>query len=143
MIIIVRKLFVFIITLIYTPFIAIPAYAQVTSGNGANVNPCNNINGFGHLCNIGGTGNDISQLIAVVIQILLVAAVIVSLVFLIIGGIRWVTSGGDKAKLESARGHVVAAIVGLVIALAAFFIIQLVLRIFGLGGLGAIHLPTF
>jgi hypothetical protein len=137
MINIVKKIILFITLLIYTPFIAIPAYAQ-------SINPCNNINGFKALCNLGGSGNDVAHLIAVVVQLLLIAAVVISLIFLIIGGIRWVTSGGDKAKLESARGHVVAAIVGLVIALAAFLIIQLVLTIFGIkGGLGGIKLPTF
>jgi len=42
------------------------------------------------------------------------------------------TSGGDKAKVESARGTIIAAIVGLVIAFLAFFILSLALSFFGL-----------
>ena len=50
------------------------------------------------------------------------------------------TSGGDKAKVESARNHIIAALIGLVIAFLAFFILSLALSIFGLS-LNKISLP--
>ena len=43
-----------------------------------------------------------------------------------------VTSGGDKGKVDEARKTVIAAIVGLIIAFLAFFILSVVLSFFGL-----------
>jgi len=39
---------------------------------------------------------------------------------LIIGGIRWILSGGDKANTESARNQITAALIGLIIVFAAW-----------------------
>ncbi len=61
-----------------------------------------------------------------IIQLLFIVGVIAAIAYLIYGGIRWVMSGGDKAGVESARNHIVAAIVGLIIIAAAYFIINLV-----------------
>lgn len=85
---------------------------------------------FDPLCKLQ-IGND-STLIANIINILLVVAVLLAIVFLIYGGIRWIMSGGDKAKVDTARSTIISAIIGLVIAFAAFFIISLVQYFFGI-----------
>lgn len=87
--------------------------------------------------------SDTGRIIGVVLTFLLIAAVVVALFFLIWGGIRWITSGGDKTKVESARGHIIAAIIGLIIAFVAYFIVQIILNIFGLGPVSRLELPTF
>ena len=51
---------------------------------------------------------------------------------LVIGGIRYITSGGDKAQTEAARGQITAALIGLVIVFAAWAIISLVNAFFGI-----------
>jgi hypothetical protein len=54
--------------------------------------------------------------------------VIGTLVFffvLIMGAIQWISSGGDKQALESARGKVTSAIIGLVILFSLFAILNL------------------
>lgn len=58
--------------------------------------------------------------------IMLILAIVMSLIFLVLGGIQWITSGGDKAKLQAARGKLTWAIVGLIISFSAFFIISLI-----------------
>jgi len=45
--------------------------------------------------------------------------------FLISGAITWIVSGGDKTKLESARSRITNAIVGFVILLLAFAVVNL------------------
>lgn len=65
------------------------------------------------------------------IQLLFIIGIVVAVAFLIYGGIKWILSGGDKAKLEAARGHIVAAIVGLVIVAGAFLIISILFQILG------------
>lgn len=83
---------------------------------------------FNGLCNLQ---KDPSKLLGKFITIVLIVAIIACLFFLIYGGIRWITSGGDEKQVESAKSHVVAAIVGLVIALAAWFILQFLGTFFG------------
>ena len=103
---------------------AASAFAQ------ANVNPCPQTGQFMNLCNLNA--NNIGAIIGAAVEFILIIAVIIALFFLIWGGVRWITSGGDKAKVESARGTIIAAIIGLVIAFLAFFILSLALSFFGL-----------
>jgi hypothetical protein len=112
--------------------VAFPAFA------GTNVETCPK-GQFGTLCKLDAT--KIGSVISGVVTILLIAATIIALFFLIFGGIRWVTSGGDKAKVESARNTIIAAIIGLVIAFLAYFILTLVLSFFGLS-LTNIQIPN-
>ncbi|MBD3282266.1 MAG: hypothetical protein GF387_01505 [Candidatus Portnoybacteria bacterium] len=50
----------------------------------------------------------------------------IAIIILIIGGIRYMTSGGDEEKAGSARKQIVNALIGIVIVFAAVFIIALV-----------------
>ncbi len=92
---------------------------------------------FNQLCNVE-FGTSIGRIITAV----LVIAVLLALAFLIWGAIRWILSGGDKAKVEAARGTIIAAIVGLVIAFLAFFLLQIVLSFFGVGQINELQIPT-
>lgn len=94
---------------------------------------------FGVLC--GFTSASFGPIVGIVINILFVVAVIIALVFLIYGGIKWIISGGDKSALDSARNHIVAAIVGLIIVFLAYFVIQVILGFFGLS-INKLTLPT-
>ena len=51
---------------------------------------------------------------------------IIAVIMLIIGGIRYVTSGGDAKKVTDAKNTVLYAIIGLVIAFLAFAIVNFV-----------------
>lgn len=52
---------------------------------------------------------------------------IIAVIMLIIGGIRYVTSGGDAKKVTDAKNTVLYAIIGLVIAFLAFAIVNFVI----------------
>jgi len=94
---------------------------------------------FSVVCNLDLKGNVFGN----VITIIFIVAIILALVYLIWGGIKWVLSGGDKAKVDAARAAIVAAIVGLVIVFLAFFIVNIVVPIFVPGfSLQNISLPT-
>ena len=51
---------------------------------------------------------------------------IVAVIMLIIGGIKYVVSGGDSKKVTDAKNTVLYAIIGLVIAFLAFAIVNFV-----------------
>ncbi|HVA96108.1 MAG TPA: hypothetical protein VND99_00485 [Candidatus Acidoferrales bacterium] len=96
----------------------------------AKVNPCGSSGQFSKLCNLNA--NSIGPIVGAAVAFILVAAALIALFFLIWGGIRWIMSAGDKAKVDSARQTITAAIIGLIIAFLAFFILSLALSFFGL-----------
>ena len=95
---------------------------------------------FSSLCNI--KVDKIGNVIGTVVQVLLIIAIILCLFFLIYGGIRWITSGGDKGQIAQARATLTAAVVGLIISLLAFFILNIVLLVVTGKGLSTLTIPT-
>lgn len=75
---------------------------------------------------------NLGRLISNAIQIIMFIAGLAFFVYLIIGGLQWITSGGDKAGTEAARNRITAAFIGLVIVVAAFAITLIVERVFGI-----------
>jgi type IV secretory pathway VirB2 component (pilin) len=61
----------------------------------------------------------------------LLLAALVAVVLIIISGIRLLTSGGDPLKVASAKRSLTFTIIGLVIVLLAFVIINLIARVTG------------
>jgi uncharacterized membrane protein len=78
------------------------------------------------------TSLTVGGIVAGLIKLVLVVAAIVFFFILVIGGIRWIISGGDKAQTETARNQITAALVGLVIVFAAWAIVQLINVFFGI-----------
>lgn len=54
----------------------------------------------------------------------------ICVLYIIIGGIRYTTSGGDPTGITRAKDTILYAVVGMVVSLAAFTIVQLVLGVF-------------
>lgn len=73
----------------------------------------------------------VANIISAVIILVLVIAALVFFFMLVWGGIKYITSGGDKAQTEAARSQITAALIGLVIVFAAWAIINLVNLFFG------------
>ena len=94
------------------------------------------IQALGNVPNVG-----ISPIIQTAATLLFVIAIILSLFFLVLGGIRWIISEGDKTKLQQARATLTYAVVGLIIVFLSFFIINVVGELFGINLL-QISLPT-
>jgi hypothetical protein len=72
--------------------------------------------------------------------------ILVALVFffiLIIGGLKWITSGGDEKKVGLARAQITNALIGLVIVFAAWAIMKLIGVVFGIDILGTLSIPSF
>ena len=74
---------------------------------------------------------EIPALVAGALRLILVVAALIFFVMLLIGGIQWMVSGGDKAATEAARNKITAALVGLVIVFAAWAIAALINTFFG------------
>lgn len=85
---------------------------------------------------------DIGKLISALVGSVLIIAALLAFLYLILGGIKWITSGGDKAGMEEARNKITHAIVGLIIVGAAWAIMTLVQNFLGVQIIGgSINLP--
>lgn len=67
----------------------------------------------------------IGNVIGAGLRLVLVVAALVFFFILVLGGIHWIVSGGDKTKTEGARNQITAALVGLVIVFSAWAIASL------------------
>lgn len=73
----------------------------------------------------GGNGIDtVVEVIIVVMQFLLSIIGILSLLFIVIAGIRYIISSGDEEKITAAKGTLTSSVFGLVLALMAFQILS-------------------
>ena len=69
-----------------------------------------------------------------VVDVLVWAVGIAAVLFIIFGGIKYATSGGDEKKVASAKNTILYAVIGLIVALLANVIIRVVLNAIGLRG---------
>lgn len=84
----------------------------------------------------------VGKLISNIVGLFLILGFCFTLLYLLMGGLQWITAGGDKAALEGARNKITNAIVGLIIVAAAYAIFALVGQFVGLD-VNALHLPSF
>lgn len=85
------------------------------------------LTGYGTLGNPGGNGVDIfSNFISSAIGLMTIVAIIWFVFVFFSGAIGIITAGGDKQSLENARKRIVSGIIGLVVVVAAIFVVKLI-----------------
>jgi hypothetical protein len=92
---------------------------------------------FGPLGNVTLEG-----IVSGLIGFVMIIAALIFFFMLVLGGIQWMLSGGDKAGAEAARNKITAALIGLVIVFSAWAIVQLINTLFGVNIL-VLNWPTF
>ncbi len=102
------------------PLMADSASAQVTDGLGMTKTTENQ-------------NQSVDTLVKNIINILLWAIGIVSVIMLIIGGFRYVTSNGDSSQVTAAKNTIMYSVIGLIIAILAYAIVNFV--VFRVGGI--------
>lgn len=74
---------------------------------------------------------DATNVPQLIVNLLFLVASFLAVAYLMYGGIKWITSRGDKVGVEAARKHIVAAIIGIIIVAGSFFIMQTIFTILG------------
>jgi hypothetical protein len=69
-----------------------------------------------------------NNLIASVVNIFSLVVGVVAVIMIIVGGFRYITSGGDSNNVTAAKNTILYAIIGLVIVALAQFIVRFVLN---------------
>jgi hypothetical protein len=71
---------------------------------------------------------NIAPIVDKVMGYLFPVAVLISLIFVVMGGYMWIISGGDPSRVKQAQGTLTWAILGLVIVLVIFGILEIVIN---------------
>lgn len=66
------------------------------------------------------------------LSFVMVIGSILVLVYLLWGGIEWITSGGDKGKVDAARTKITNAVIGIIVLGASTAILSLVQKFLGI-----------
>jgi cytochrome bd-type quinol oxidase subunit 2 len=74
-----------------------------------------------------GTTN-INGIIKTVINIFSLIVGVVAVIMIIVGGLRYITSGGESSNVSSAKNTIIYAIIGLVVVALSQFVVQFVLN---------------
>ncbi len=71
--------------------------------------------------------NKLNTLIKTIVNLLSVLVGIVAVIMVIVGGFKYITSGGDSNRVSSAKNTIIYALIGLVIVALAQLIVRFVL----------------
>lgn len=113
--------------------------------------PIGNITGVGSLSmnSLGCTGGiacalgKFGSVISIVIGVVTVCAGLWFMMQVFSSGFQWLTSGGDKQALESARKRLTHAIIGLLMVVLSYALISIVGLVFGLNILSVAGVLNF
>jgi len=86
-------------------------------------------NGTGGCTEKISAGSDtVNKTITTVINFFSAVVGIVSVIMIIYGGFKYISSGGDSGNVQSAKNTIIYAVIGLVVVAMAQFIVQFVLN---------------
>lgn len=75
-------------------------------------------------------GPTLADSIKTVTDVLLFIIGTVSVIMIVLGGIRYTTSNGDSSQVTAAKNTILYAVIGLVVALLAFVIVNFIINQF-------------
>ena len=78
-----------------------------------------------------GDSGDLTGLVKQIINTLLFITGMVAVIMIVIGGLRYVTSNGDQNSVSSAKNTILYAVIGLVVAIMAYAIVNFVIGSLG------------
>jgi hypothetical protein len=83
----------------------------------------------------------LQEVVSKLINIAFLAAGLVAVIYLIIGGFRYVTSSGNAEAIEGAKATILNAIIGLIVIFISFLLVNYILGAIGIRG-GLFPQPT-
>lgn len=96
-----------------------PAYAQTSDID-------SNVSSFFAFTNVG-------SLVSSLVTAAIVIGALATLIYMIYGGINWITAGGDAQKVEASQKFITNAIIGLIILVATYAIFTVIKTFLGIG----------
>ena len=111
------------------PVMALPsvAFADIQSGlcNGGNLD----ISNPNQACTPNGNGSqNLQQLLTTIINYFSIFVGVIAVIMIIVGGLRYITSGGESGKVSGAKTTIMYALIGLVVVALAQLVVHFVLN---------------
>jgi xanthine/uracil permease len=79
----------------------------------------------------GEGGEALAELMARLFRAVVIVGAIALLLYLAWGGLNWIMAGGDKGKVEQAKGRITNAIIGMAILVSTIAIAMFLSAVFG------------
>lgn len=125
-----KKLQLLFATLLFFVFVTVPVFASPTPSvatTGTIINPCATINANNNLKGICQL--DLGSVVGKFVLYAFMFGAIIALLYLLWGGFKWITSGGDSKSVDGARQHIIAAIIGLIVIFLSYIILNFVVKL--------------
>lgn len=106
-----------------------PAHATFDKGLGDGANSAQGKDQQGDAASLFGDGGQ-GGIFRTITNVLLFLIGAISVIMLIVGGIRYVVSGGDSTAVQNAKNTILYAIVGVVVAILAYAVVNFVIGSF-------------
>jgi hypothetical protein len=103
-----------------------PANVVITVSSSA-IPPCGPE--IGVLCNPVDNASDFYDVVVIAIKYLLSLIALITLLFIVISGIKYLTSFGNEEKMKSAKSGLFSAVSGLVLVLMAYVMLEAIIKI--------------
>ena len=98
------------------------------TGNVSAVEVFNHCAGSGSSTVCSSVGTDkADSMVKIIINTLLSLLGIIAVIMIVVGGIRYTTSAGDSARIKGAKDTITYSVVGLIVAILSFTIVNFVL----------------
>ena len=104
-------------------YLAAHAAAQTVSGVQNGADSARGVDQPGNLFGVGGT-------FSVVTNVLLFIIGAIAVIMIVIGGLRYVLSGGDSNQVSAAKNTILYAIVGIIVAILAYAAVRFIVGSF-------------
>ena len=102
----------------------------ISTPTSATDNICNNSNVSSEVkaaAGCGGTTGTLDSALTSILNAIILIMGIVAVIFIIIGGVNYMTSSGDSNKTKKAKDTILYAVIGLIICALAFAIVNFVI----------------
>lgn len=109
---------------------ATPAHAAFDKGLNDGATSAQGKDQKGDAATLFGDGSGEGGIFRTITNVLLFIIGAISVIMLIVGGIRYVVSGGDSTAVQNAKNTILYAIVGVVVAILAFAVVNFVITSF-------------
>ena len=121
----IKNIVVFIVFMMVAAPVALVG-TQVNAGPNLGLNFVSNAgNGLG----LSDANEDPRQMAVNIVKYLMTFLGIIAVVIILLGGFKWMTAAGNEDKVAEAKKLIIAGCIGLIIILAAFIIVQFVMRV--------------
>lgn len=77
--------------------------------------------------------SDLGTFISRVFSAVIIVGGIATFIYMVYGGVQWITAGGEKDKVQAAREKITQAVIGLAVLASAWAVYKLIDYFFGIG----------